>query len=60
VPVRIEAVEDLGSFKIVTTRLGSRAVKVRVPEDEPLPAGPPALFFPPQWTRLYADGRLVA
>jgi glycerol transport system ATP-binding protein len=59
VPVAIEAVEDLGNFKIVTARLGSRAVKVKVPEDDAVPAGHATLGFPPEWTRLYAGGRLV-
>ena len=59
VPVAVETVEDLGNFKIVTTRLGSRAVKVKVPEDDPVPAGGATLSFPPEWTRLYAGGRLV-
>jgi glycerol transport system ATP-binding protein len=59
VQVRIQGVEDLGNFKIVTTRFGSRQVKVRVPEDQPVPDGQGTLIFPPEWTRLYADGRLV-
>ena len=59
VPVAIAAVEDLGNFKIITTRLGAQIVKVKLPEDQELPGAQAYLGFPPRWTRLYADGRLV-
>ncbi|MBX6321944.1 MAG: ABC transporter ATP-binding protein [Rhodospirillaceae bacterium] len=59
VPARMVGVEDLGAFRIVTARFGAHVVKVRVPEDQPVPADEAALVFPPQWTRLYVDGRLV-
>ncbi|MGF1607833.1 MAG: ABC transporter ATP-binding protein [Kiloniellales bacterium] len=57
--VTVAAVEDLGNFKIVTARLGSRSLKVKVPEDQEVPGDRAYLFFPPEWTRLYAGGRLV-
>jgi len=60
VPVAIAAVEDLGNYKIVTTRLGERSLKVKMAEDAPVPSERGYLHFPRQWTRLYADGRLVA
>jgi len=60
VPVRIEQVEDLGSYRLVRTRLGERVVHVKLAEDEPVPAERADLLFPPEHTRLYADGRLVA
>jgi len=60
VPVAIAAVEDLGNHKIVTARLGGRNIKVKMAEDAPVPSERGFLHFPRQWTRLYADGRLVA
>jgi glycerol transport system ATP-binding protein len=59
VPVTVTAVEDLGTFKIVTTRLGAHVVKVKLPEDQEVPGESAFLHFPPEWTRLYADGLLV-
>ena len=60
VPVAIAAVEDLGNHKIVTTRLGGRDLKVKLPEDGIVPGEHGYLRFPREWTRLYADGQLVA
>jgi glycerol transport system ATP-binding protein len=59
VPVAISAVEDLGNFKIVTARLGANTIKIKLPEDEEVPGEQSHLSFPPEWTRLYADGVLV-
>ena len=59
VPVAVTGVENLGTHRIVTARLGTRSVKVKVAEDRPLPAEA-SLCFPPDWTRLYRDGRLAA
>ncbi|MGQ9365032.1 ABC transporter ATP-binding protein [Azospirillum sp. ST 5-10] len=59
VPVSVAGVEHLGTHKIVTARLGTRAVKVKVGEEQPVPTDA-ALRFPPDWTRLYRDGRLAA
>jgi glycerol transport system ATP-binding protein len=60
VPVAIAAVEDLGNYLIVTARLGGHSLKVKLPEDATVPGEHGYLSFPPEWTRLYADGRLVA
>jgi glycerol transport system ATP-binding protein len=59
VPVAVTAVEDLGNFKIVTARLGGHSLKVKLPEDDAVPGERGYLGFPPEWTRLYADDRLV-
>ncbi|MEE9208907.1 MAG: ABC transporter ATP-binding protein [Kiloniellales bacterium] len=60
VPVAITAVEDLGSYKIVTTRLGGRSIKVMLGEHDEIAGERGYLRFPPERTRLYADDRLVA
>jgi glycerol transport system ATP-binding protein len=59
VATKIKGIEDQGSFKIVTVTLAGHTVRVRMPEGSPVPAESAWLHFPPQWTRLYADGRLV-
>jgi glycerol transport system ATP-binding protein len=59
VPVRIKAVEDLGGFSLATVALGQFEVKVRLAEGADIPASDAWLWFPPEWTRLYADGHLV-
>ncbi|WP_029009922.1 ABC transporter ATP-binding protein [Azospirillum halopraeferens] len=58
VPVTVTGVENLGTHKIVTARLGTRSLKVKVAEDQPVPTEA-ALRFPPDRARLYRDGRLA-
>jgi len=59
VPVQVQGVEDLGSYKIVTVMLAGKPIRVRLEEGLPVPSVKTRLVFPPQWIRLYADGRLV-
>ena len=59
VPVSVRLAENLGNFKIVTVSLGKLALKVKVPEDQEVPGEWAYLNFPPEWTKVYADGRLV-
>lgn len=59
VPVQIQTVEDLGSYKIVTVILAGKPIRVKLEEGLPVPSLETRLVFPPQWIRLYADGRLV-
>ena len=59
VSVQVQAIEDLGSYKIVTVMLAGKSIRIRLEEDMPVPSGKTRLVFPPQWIRLYADGRLV-
>lgn len=59
VSVQVQAVEDLGSYKIVTVMLAGKSIRIRLEEDVPIPSVKTRLVFPPQWIRLYADGRLV-
>ncbi|MFO1067656.1 MAG: ABC transporter ATP-binding protein [Geminicoccaceae bacterium] len=56
---RVVRVEDLGNFKVVTTRVGGHEVKAKVAEGRAVPADEVHLGLPPRWTMLYADGRLV-
>jgi len=59
VSVQVQAIEDLGSYKIVTVMLAGKPIRVRLEEGMPIPSVKTRLVFPPQWIRLYADGRLV-
>ena len=59
VSVTISAVEDLGNFKMVEARLGEHANKVKLLEDQEVPAESASLAFPPERTKIYENGRLV-
>jgi glycerol transport system ATP-binding protein len=59
VPATVKAIEDQGCYKIVTVTLAGKILRARVPEGQQVPEGRAWLVFPPQWTRLFAGGRLV-
>ncbi len=58
-PVRVEFVEDRGTHRLVKTRTENGELFVKLRDDQPLPAERARLRFPPKWTLLYADSRLV-
>ncbi|HEU0199143.1 MAG TPA: ABC transporter ATP-binding protein [Burkholderiaceae bacterium] len=58
-PVQVQAVEDLGNYRIATVRLGHHQLKVKVPEEQAVPRESGYLAFTPALTKLYADGALV-
>ena len=60
VPARLLSVQDLGNFKLVRAKLGPHEVMAKLPEDQPVPSDGAHLVFQPEWTKLYADDRLVA
>jgi glycerol transport system ATP-binding protein len=55
----IETVEDLGNCKVLTARLGSHDLKVKIDEDAAAVAGAGWLGFPEKRTRVYVDGSAV-
>ncbi|MGA6924709.1 MAG: ABC transporter ATP-binding protein, partial [Desulfosarcina sp.] len=59
VPVNLKAVEDQGSFKILTASIEGHTLRARMPEGHPVPENNAWLAFPPQRTKLFADERLV-
>ena len=59
ISARVRTVEDQGSFKIVTVDLAGHTLRARLPEGQTVPENEAWLRFPPQWTKLFADGRLV-
>ena len=59
IPARVRSVEDQGSFKIAALRLSGYTLRARLPEGQSVPAEEVWLRFPPRWTKLFANGRLV-
>ena len=59
VPARVLAVEDQGSFRIVTLKLSESTVHARVPEGQSIPEDRAWLVFPEEWIRLFTDGHLI-
>jgi glycerol transport system ATP-binding protein len=59
IPTRVQAVEDQGSFKIITVSLAGNILRARLPEGQTVPGNEAWLRFPTRWTKLFADGRLV-
>ncbi len=58
--VAVSAVEDLGNCMIVTVRFAGQTLKVKIPEGQEAPQDVGFLSFPPEWLRVYADGKLIA
>jgi glycerol transport system ATP-binding protein len=56
---KVRSVEDQGSFKILTVSLSDNILRARIPERQTVPEDRVWLKFPPQWTKLFADERLV-
>jgi glycerol transport system ATP-binding protein len=55
----VKGVEDLGSYRIMALTLAGQTLKARLSEDQPVSGDEVWLAFPPQWIRLFADGRLI-
>ncbi len=59
IQAKVTAVQDQGSFKILTVNMADHTLRARLPEGQTVPADEAWLRFPTQWTKLFADGRLV-
>lgn len=59
-PAAVKALEDQGSFKILTVKLGDHILRARLAEGRPVPETVAHLRFPRRWTKIFADGRLLA
>ena len=59
VPAAVTSVEDQGSFKIVTVSLAGNELRAKISEDQAITQGKVWLRFPTQWTKLFADERMV-
>lgn len=51
----LDDVENLGTYKILTLGLGHEKIKVRISEDESMPADKVHIRFPKQWLKIYVD-----
>ena len=60
VEARVKSVEDQGSYRILTARMGEHQVQARVPEGQPIPADRVWLRFATDWIRLFDDDRLLS
>ncbi|MBI3155114.1 MAG: ABC transporter ATP-binding protein [Burkholderiales bacterium] len=58
-PVAVEAVRDIGRYRIADLRWREHALKVLVGEGQPLPAERGFVAFDPARTQVYADGWIV-
>jgi glycerol transport system ATP-binding protein len=59
IPARVKKIEDQGSFKIVSVDLAGHTLRARLSEGQTVPVDEAWLRFPPQWTKLFANGYLV-
>ncbi|WP_104401903.1 ABC transporter ATP-binding protein [Vibrio penaeicida] len=55
----VSHVEDLGTYKILTLKVGNQEVKARLQEDQPVPVNVAYISFPEQWTMVYLDEFLI-
>ena len=59
IPVKIDKVEDLGRYKVLTLRHETEVIKMVLSEDQPIPSTSPKVQFEPQHTRIYCDDWVV-
>ena len=55
----VEHVEDLGTYKILTMKLGQKIIKARLDEDHTVPQHKAYISFPEQWLKIYVDEYLI-
>jgi len=55
IPVKIEKVEDLGRYQVVTVRHETEQIKMLVGEDQAIPTMSPQIEFDPAKLRIYCD-----
>ena len=56
----VSMIEDQGAYKIMTLKLSGHTLRARLAEGKPVPQDAAWVVFPPQWTRIFADGRLIS
>jgi len=59
IEVHVCDVRDLGNYNVATVVMGDHKLKVKVPISQSLPSDKGYLSFPPQWTKLYHEEKLV-
>lgn len=59
IPVRIEKVEDLGRYQVLTLTHESEIIKMVMAEDQTVPSENPRIQFDPHHTKVYCDDWVV-
>ncbi len=59
IPAELKSMDDQGSYKIATLKLGGQTITARLSEDKAINAEKVWVAFPLQWTRLYCDEHLI-
>ncbi len=59
VPATVNHLEDLGNHRIATVAMGSHSLRVKINEEAEVRGDLGWLVFPPRWSLLYQDSRLV-
>ena len=57
---KIKTVEDQGSCKVVTVMVDDCVLHAKVQEGMDIPESKAWLKFPPKWTKLFVDGKLIS
>ncbi|MDM8537456.1 ABC transporter ATP-binding protein [Desulfobacterales bacterium HSG17] len=60
ISAKVTDIEDQGNCKIISAQLGENLLRARVPEGTPISEGNCHLFFPPEKTKFFLDGKLVS
>ncbi|MEH6446568.1 MAG: TOBE domain-containing protein, partial [Oceanospirillaceae bacterium] len=58
-PCQILHTEDLGTYKIVSIKVGGQTIKVRLGEDQHVPSENAYATFPNPWVKIYVDEYLI-
>ena len=59
IPVKIDALDHLGNYKILTARMAEHTLKVKFSEAQVLRGEEVYLHFPIEYTKIYADSQLL-
>jgi glycerol transport system ATP-binding protein len=59
IPVRIEKVEDLGRYQVLTLTHEAEIIKMVMAEDQTVPSENPKIQFDPHHTKVYCDDWVV-
>ena len=59
IPVRIDKVEDLGRYQVVTVNHAESQIKMVVREGVEIPSESPKIGFDPEYLRIYCDDWIV-
>ncbi|MFT5707392.1 MAG: glycerol transport system ATP-binding protein [Oceanospirillaceae bacterium] len=58
-PCQVLHTEDLGTYKIVSIKVGEQTIKVRLGEDQHVPSENAFATFPNPWVKIYVDEYLI-